>query len=94
MRGLKIPLLILTADRNLCQDDYVLYFVSGGVLASRHGIQARFEFRECLKGNEVVVALRNFIPALPWQIYCLTQARIHSFVMARFQSFLAGFKNH
>ena len=48
-----------------------------------------FELREVLGGTALLAAIHDFRPALPWQVYQLTQARVHLAVMRGFGRHLA-----
>ncbi|MGF7185631.1 hypothetical protein GGQ84_001723 [Desulfitispora alkaliphila] len=76
--------LTLTAEES--SKDRVLYYVTGGLLANslNKKYKGRFEFRKVLGGKYVLAAIHDFIPALPWHIYRLTQAPIHLLVMNSF----------
>jgi uncharacterized protein YbjT (DUF2867 family) len=87
MRGLRRPLLELTAAPARSQPDRQLLYVTGGVLAARGG-RGRLEFREA-PGATVLTAIHDFEPRLPWWIYRATQAVVHRLVMWRFGRHLA-----
>jgi hypothetical protein len=48
-----------------------LFYISGGMLLSggHSHPRGRFEFREVLNGEFILVAISDFVPALPWRIY-------------------------
>ena len=72
--------------------DRALYYVTGGVLAKVHE-KGRFEFRETVDKKNLIIALHNFRPRLPWYLYAYTQAIFHVFVMklfGRYMEFKAG----
>lgn len=61
-----------------------LFYVRKGLLADpdpQRGHAGRFEFRQVPDRNEVVVAVLDFRPRLPWWLYKLTQALAHQFIM-------------
>lgn len=63
-----------------------LFYIQGGLLLSaRAAPKGRFEFREVLHHRCVMTAIFDFIPALPWWIYKVTQANLHLLVMWAFK---------
>ena len=63
-----------------------LFYIQGGALLSSKSIpKGRFEFREVLSGRFVMTAIFDFVPALPWRLYRVTQAPLHLFVMLSFK---------
>jgi uncharacterized protein YbjT (DUF2867 family) len=68
--------------------DRQLYFLGDGLL-SRANEGARFEMRQVLDGQTLLVAIHDFRPRLPWYIYIATQAPVHARVMAAFRRRLA-----
>jgi nucleoside-diphosphate-sugar epimerase len=90
LRFPRVHLLELTFRPEHSGPDRCLYFISGGVLASRRpGTRGRMEFRDVLGGRHTIVAIHDYEPLLPWNLYHLTQAVAHAFVMARFRRHLA-----
>ena len=87
----KTPLLELTLSSDRSSTDRQLFYITGGYLASKDQGRGRLEFRETACGNYFLVAIHEFIPALPWYIYIYTQALFHLFVMRRFQAFIKNF---
>ena len=86
---LDIPLLSLTFARDRSSKHRQLFYISGGLLLnSRFHPRGRFEFREVLNGEFILVAICDFVPALPWWIYKNTQAIAHLFVMTTFRHHL------
>ncbi len=86
---LDIPLLRLTFARDRSSKHRQLFYISGGLLLnSRFHPRGRFEFREVLNGEFILVAICDFVPALPWWIYKNTQAIAHLFVMTTFRHHL------
>ncbi len=68
-----------------------LFYITGGLLAKRQNgpVNAgRFEFRLVAGRNQVIAAVLDFRPSLPWPIYKITQAPVHAFIMARFARYL------
>lgn len=69
--------------------DRQLFYIVGGLLASRHNPKnARLEFREVLHGKYILAAIHNFSPSLPWYVYKYSQAVVHLWVMKRFDRHL------
>lgn len=82
------PLLELRFAADRSGSDRQLFYVVGGLLAqpSRRG---RLEFRSTPAGTELITAIHDFKPRLPWAIYRWTQAVFHKWVMHRFGRHLA-----
>jgi uncharacterized protein YbjT (DUF2867 family) len=82
------PLLELRFAAERSGSDRQLFYVVGGLLAkpSRRG---RLELRSTPAGRELLTAIHDFKPRLPWSIYRWTQALFHRWVMARFGRHLA-----
>lgn len=81
-----LPLLELTyAPQESTSDRQVLY-ITGGLLArlTTEKRPARFEFREANGGKEIIAAIHDFSPRLPWYLYSSTQAIVHLIVMKGF----------
>jgi hypothetical protein len=84
-----VALLELKYAQDRSSEHRQMFYISGGLLlSSRHHPKGRFEFREVLRGKFVLVAIFDFVPALPWWIYKNTQAILHLFVMAMFRRHL------
>ncbi|MEL7161383.1 MAG: NAD(P)H-binding protein [Bacteroidota bacterium] len=82
-----IPLLQLQFIPSRSDDDRQLFFITGGRLVKRKDY-GWLEFRRVLDGRFVISAIHEFVPALPWYVYVLTQARAHAWVMDRFGRYL------
>lgn len=82
------PLLTLQYIKDRSDDRRQLFYVVDGRLVKRKDY-GWLEFRNVLDGNYVITAIHEFVPALPWYIYVLTQARVHEWVMRSFGKFLA-----
>lgn len=79
---LKLSVTRSTPDRQL-------FYIVGGLLASRHNPKdSRLEFREVLQGRYILAAIHNFSPSLPWYIYKYSQAVVHLWVMRKFDQHL------
>lgn len=88
-----LPLLILQHDTEESRPGCQVYRITGGLLVNQKKTTAHkgwLEFREIAGRGEVITALHNFVPRLPWLLYRLTQARIHLWVMDRFGRYLHG----
>ncbi len=78
-----IQILILLKSEERSSPDRQLLYVIGGLLSGPMD-RGRLEFREVLDRRYVMAALHEFRPALPWYIYCWTQAIVHLVVMRAF----------
>jgi uncharacterized protein YbjT (DUF2867 family) len=84
-----VPLLELKYAQDRSSEHRQMFYISGGLLlSSKFHPTGRFEFREVLRGKFVLVAIFDFVPALPWWIYKNTQAILHLFVMTMFRRHL------
>ena len=83
----KFKLLILKLSEERSTDDRQILYIRGGLLAAKQD-RGRLEFREVLNRKYILVAIHDFYPALPWYIYCYTQALTHLFVMKSFGRYL------
>lgn len=83
-----IPLLKLRRSSERSGEGREILYIEGGWLA-RSPAQGRLEFREVLGGTQIIAAIHDFRPALPWFLYQATQARIHLWVMKSFAKHLA-----
>ncbi|HEY4060032.1 MAG TPA: NAD-dependent epimerase/dehydratase family protein [Kofleriaceae bacterium] len=89
--GTHEPLLELRFASDRSGKDRQLFYVTGGVLAKKT-VRGRLEFRATPAGDELLTAIHEFEPRLPWFIYRWTQALFHAWVMARFGRHLAETK--
>lgn len=81
----KTPILTLEKSNARSYRDRRLYYIKGGSFAfMRKEGRSRLEFRRVLDTDEVLIALHEYEPALPWFVYSITQARIHLIVMRLF----------
>ncbi len=79
------PILILERSEERSYEDRILYYIKGGRFSQeRKDGRARLEFRRILDTNEVLVAIHEYEPTLPWFVYTLTQAKVHLLVMRAF----------
>ncbi|MNI34382.1 hypothetical protein D3C73_883720 [compost metagenome] len=83
------PLLELTYSHQKSTSDYAVYQITGGLFVNTKDSNCgRLEFLQIPGTQECVVAIHDFIPALPWFIYKNTQAIIHLAVMYAFKKHL------
>lgn len=75
--------------------DRQLFYISGGSLAHViAGKRGRLEFRVAPNGKQLLTAIHDFAPRLPWTLYRYTQAVVHKFVMWRFGKHLEFVSAH
>lgn len=90
IRGIRTPMLILQLDERTSDSGRYMLRVVGGLLAGKDPRgDPRLEFRLTPDQTEVLAALQDFEPRLPWWIYSWTQAPIHAAVMSAYRRFLA-----
>ena len=85
------PLLILQRINTINEIDRIKLHIVGGLLTKTKDT-GWLEFRQVSGGKYTLASINEFIPSLPWYIYCYTQAVIHLIVMKRFNSFLKNLK--
>lgn len=80
---------LLTIERSdiRSSDSRQLFYIRGGLLVGKKG-RGRLEFRETYDRKEILAAIHDYDPALPWQIYKFTQALLHLWVMSSFEKHL------
>jgi uncharacterized protein YbjT (DUF2867 family) len=83
----KEPMLELTHVPDRSDSQRQLFYITGGWLVKRYDY-GWLEFREVLDSKYIISAIHEFAPRLPWFIYINTQARLHLWVMNRFQKYL------
>ena len=83
----KKPMLELTMIPDRSDEDRQLFYITGGWLVRRFDY-GWLEFRGVLDNRYMISAIHEFVPRLPWFIYLNTQARLHLWVMNRFNSYL------
>jgi len=88
----KIVLMELNFSLDRSSDRRKLLYIKRGLLVSEN-FKGRLEFRSVLDNKYVLVAIHNYIPALPWYIYRYTQAKLHLFVMQGFAKHLRAFRD-
>ena len=79
------PLLELTKepvhDRHMAT-----YRITGGLFAKvEQDSRGRIEFRQIPGTQECIIAIHEFVPAMPWILYKATQANVHLLVMYLFK---------
>ncbi|MAJ50247.1 MAG: epimerase [Flammeovirgaceae bacterium] len=87
---LGIPLLQLEYIENRSDQNRQLFYITGGFLSKRSNT-GWLEFRSILEGEYIITAIHEFIPRLPWFIYKYTQAKVHLYVMKKFEKYLSSF---
>lgn len=78
-----LPLLVLAYSPTASTHDRALLYVVGGALARPYD-RGRLEFTLVPDRPEVLSAVHDFHPRLPWWIYLFTQAKVHRLVMWAF----------
>ena len=84
---LPVALLELEYSDVRSTDDRALFYIRGGLLR-RENERARMEFREAGNNKDLIVAIHDYRPSLPWYVYIWTQALVHLLVMRRFSKYL------
>jgi uncharacterized protein YbjT (DUF2867 family) len=88
--GIRQPMLILEREETSTESGRYILRVAGGVLAEAHPQgDPRLEFRVTPDGENILAALQDFEPRLPWWIYTWTQAPLHAAIMSAFRRFLS-----
>ena len=91
LQGTQILLLELRFQRARSTADRAVYTISDGTLVRPDTLgRGTFEFRIMLDPSVLITAIHDFHPRLPWYIYKVTQAQMHSLVMAKFSDYLEG----
>jgi hypothetical protein len=83
----KKPMLELTHIPDRSDSQRQLFYITGGWLVKRFDY-GWLEFREVLDSKYIISAIHEFVPRLPWFLYLMTQARLHLWVMKRFETYL------
>ncbi len=80
------PVLVIEYDAESSYNGVEIYRIKGGGLSRKEPNKTpRLEFRSLPGRNEFIIALHDFEPKLPWGIYIMTQAPIHSLVNRIYQ---------
>ncbi|MFT3698170.1 MAG: NAD-dependent epimerase/dehydratase family protein [Kofleriaceae bacterium] len=87
-------LLELEFAQDRSGSDRQLFYITGGRLANVDGNRGRLEFRVAPNGKQLLTAIHDFSPKLPWTLYRYTQALVHRFVMWRFGKHLEFVTSH
>lgn len=79
-------LLLLRLEPARSGADRQVFSIDGGALVARRekAPAGRLEFREVLDRRFVLAAIHDYVPALPWALYAVSQAWVHAWVMRRF----------
>lgn len=73
--------------------DRALYYITDGLLMDPSvNERGRMEFRRIPGSNELIIGIHDYMPSVPWFIYYITQANMHSFVMANFRRHMRKLK--
>lgn len=83
-----LPLLLLEFAPHASTSDRALFYVRGGALA-RGAQSGRLEFLMVPGTQEVLAAVHDFRPRLPWWLYVISHALVHELVMWAFGRHLA-----
>ncbi|HLQ83497.1 MAG TPA: NAD(P)H-binding protein [Pseudogracilibacillus sp.] len=82
-------LLELSYSSERSTPDRALYYITKGLLTDGSvNERGRMEFRKIPGKDEVIIAIHDYTPSLPWFIYFFTQANAHLFVMNMFKKHL------
>ena len=84
---LRVMLLELQLIKNRSTPNRQLFYITGGVLTKRRDL-GWLEFRSILGSEYVITAIHEYVPKLPWSVYKLTQAKMHLYVMKKFEKAL------
>ncbi|MUV37704.1 NADH:ubiquinone reductase (H(+)-translocating) [Lentibacillus sp. JNUCC-1] len=75
-------LLEMSYSRERSTQDRALYYITGGLLTDgKKNERGRMEFRQIPGADEVIIAIHDFTPSLPWFVYHYTQANVHLMIM-------------
>jgi hypothetical protein len=89
LAGTPWRLLRLSLDRDASERDRRVFRIAGGALVRTGSAPGRMEFRTTPAGDEILVAVHEYSPALPWVLYNMTQALAHLLIMRSFGRRLA-----
>ncbi|VWX37538.1 NAD(P)H-binding protein [Exiguobacterium oxidotolerans] len=82
---LDAPLLELTKEP-FEDEQQATYRITGGLFAQvKEDSNGRIEFRQIPGSQECIIAIHEYVPALPWLVYKTTQANVHLIVMYLFK---------
>jgi nucleoside-diphosphate-sugar epimerase len=89
LRWLNVTLLTLEPSPARSTVDRSLYYIVGGLLMSKTSSEnSRLEFREVANSRQILAAIHDYTPSLPWYLYTITQALAHLWVMKGFKKYL------
>ncbi|WP_077622806.1 NAD(P)H-binding protein [Sediminibacillus massiliensis] len=89
LKPLKSPILELAYLPERSDSTRALYRISGGLFTRiTHKNRGRLEFRQIPNSRELLIAIHEYQPSLPWAFYKYTQAKIHLWVMYLFKKHL------
>jgi hypothetical protein len=83
-----IKLLVLELSSERSFQGRKLFYITGGILNKDTGLRGRLEFRASPNKKNIIAAIFDFRPSLPWFIYRYSQALVHLYVMRRFGEYL------
>ncbi len=86
----KRALLVLSYARKRSDSERVLFYTRGGLLARREG-KGRLEFRVLGGMGIILAAIHDFRPRMSWNIYRISQALVHLWVMRSYGRYLRAF---
>ncbi|MCH2110482.1 MAG: hypothetical protein MK135_14260, partial [Polyangiaceae bacterium] len=89
LMGPHLALLVLDRSEERSLIGRELFYVRGGILSRPSGGKARLEFRTLPHSNDVLAAIHEFHPRLPWWLYRSVHAPAHLWVMLKFGKHLA-----
>lgn len=76
-------LLELSMSQERSSENRILFYITGGLLAQETK-RGRLEFRLTPDGKNLITAIHDYRPKLPWYLYKYSQAIMHASVMKRF----------
>ncbi|SDJ34944.1 NAD(P)H-binding protein [Salimicrobium halophilum] len=83
------PLLELSYSKERSTTDRALYYITGGLLTdSKKNTRGRLEFRKIPHKQELIIAIHEYMPSVPWFVYKYTQANAHLLIMMLFRHHL------
>ncbi|TGB02886.1 NAD(P)H-binding protein [Halobacillus salinus] len=86
---LKKPLLEMTYSEERSTEDRALYYITGGLLTNEKlNKRGRFEFRKIPEKQQIIAAIHDYMPSIPWPLYLFTQAQVHLVIMWLFRRHL------
>ncbi|GGN91052.1 NAD(P)H-binding protein [Saccharibacillus kuerlensis] len=89
IRFLSRPILELSYDPVKSGEDRAVYLITGGMFANaKDAHSGRLEFLMIPETSDCVVAIHDYLPAMPWFLYKYTQAKLHLIVMYAFRKHL------